>query len=182
MENDAFSAGVLHGGLYNTADIKVLICYILSAIGEPIPANSLVNLLHTNGMANGFEVSDAIASLEKNGQIKVADAEDDAYIVTPAGEEIAATLGSTLSVTVKNRAYDLTLKMLTKYKNAKDTVFEITRENGKSYISCTALDGKAPFFAVKMLLPDESGAEHIKENFLQNSGEIFSTLIEKLTK
>lgn len=182
MENDALSAGVQHGGLFNTADIKILICYVLNVIDEPIPANSLVNLFHANGIANGFEVSDAIYSLEKNGQIECFDKKEDTYVITPSGRDIARELNSTLSVTVKNRAYDATLKMLTQYKNAKDTSFLLTRENGKSYLSCSAIDGGAPFITVKMLLPDEAQAEHIKENFLKNPSDIFSKIIEMLTK
>ena len=182
MENDASSAGVLHGGLFNTAEIKILICYILSVIDEPIPANNLVNLLHTNGIANGFEVSDALYTLEKNGQIKVFDEDEDTYVCTPAGRDVARQLNSTLSATVKSRAYDATLKMLTAYKNAKDTAFEITREGENTYLSCSAIDGGAPFLTVKMLLPDEAQADHIKQKFLENTAEIFSKIIEMLTK
>ena len=37
MENNASSAGVEHGGLFNTSEIRILICYVLSAIDEPGP-------------------------------------------------------------------------------------------------------------------------------------------------
>ena len=41
MKYDAVSAGVSPGGLINTTEIKVLICYILKSVGEPVPANRL---------------------------------------------------------------------------------------------------------------------------------------------
>ena len=182
MGNDAFSAGVLHGGVFGTADLKILICYILSTIEEPVPANKLVNLFHVEGIANGFEVSDALVSLEKNGQIKQVSEKEDAYVITPGGRDIARELSVTLSRTVRNRAYDATLKMMTLYKNARDTRFEITRENGKCYLSCSAIDGDAPFLTVKLLLPDEGQAEYIKEKFLSDPSGIFSKVIEMLTK
>ena len=69
MENDAIGAGVKNGGLFNTAEIKILICYILNAVKEPVPAAMLSNILHFEGIANGFEVSDAMASLAESGHI-----------------------------------------------------------------------------------------------------------------
>lgn len=182
MENDASSAGVLHGGLFGTAEIKILICYILSTIDEPIPAHELANLLHYEGIANGFEVSDALVNLTKNGYIALSDEAEDTYIITAQGRNIAKELNSSLTLTVKERAYNATLKMLTKYKNARSTKFEITKENGKSYLSCSAIDDTVPFFTVKMLLADEGYAQYIKDKFLENPSEIFSKLIEMLTK
>lgn len=182
MENDASGAGVLHGGLFSTAEIKILICYILSAIDEPVPVTELANLLHFEGIANGFEVSDAVVNLWKGGQLAAADEDGETYTVTDAGREISKQLNTSLSLTVKQRAYSAALKMLAKYKNAKNTHFEIIHEQGRTYLACSALDNKAPFITVKMLLADESQAGFIKEKFLENPSEIFSKLIEMLTK
>ena len=182
MENDATGAGVLHGGLFSTAEIKILICYILSAIDEPVPVSELANLLHYEGIANGFEVSDAVVNLSNNGQIAQADEKADTYIITASGKEIARELSTSLSMTVKNRAFAATLKMLTRYKNARDTHFEVTHENGRIYLSCSAIDDGVPFITVKMLLSDEGQAGYIKERFLENPSSIFSKLIEMLTK
>ena len=182
MENNASGAGVLHGGLFSTAEIKILICYILNTIGEPIPVTELANLLHFEGIANGFEVSDAVIALAKDGQITEADQSGETYIITAKGSETASELNSSLSMTVKDRAYVATLKMLTRYKNAKNTAFEITHENGKTYLTCSAIDDGAPFISVKMLLVDEAQAGFIKDKFLANPSEIFSKLIEMLTK
>ena len=83
MENDAIGAGVRNGGLFSTTEIRILICYILNAIKEPVPAMMLSNILHFEGIANGFEVSDAISNLEKNGQIAPVDDESTYYEITP---------------------------------------------------------------------------------------------------
>ena len=46
MEKNASGAGVSRGGLFSTSEIKILICYILSAIDEPVPVDMLANVLH----------------------------------------------------------------------------------------------------------------------------------------
>ncbi len=182
MENNASSAGVEHGGLFNTSEIRILICYVLSAIDEPVPVNMLANILHYEGIANAFEVSDAVVSLADGKLIEQVDAKDDTYIITPSGRDVAATLNTSLSMVVKQRAYLASMKMLARFKNAKDTKFDLTHEGGRTYLTCSALDGDLPFISVKMLITDESQGFFIKERFLENPSQIFSSIIEFLTK
>ena len=182
MENNASSAGVNRGGLFNTADIKILICYILSAVDRPVPVNMLANVLHYEGIANAFEVSDAVVSLTSSGQIEQVDESDDTYIITESGRNIANTLKTSLSLTVRDRAYTAAIKMLSRFQSSKETSFEITKENDSTYITCSALDGNKPFISVKMLVSDDGQAQCIKEKFLSRSPEIYAEILELLTK
>lgn len=93
MEKDALSAGVSKvGGLFSTAEIKILVCYILSALNAPVPGRMLADVLHYEGIANCFEVNDAIAALCESGHLKPADEKDDTYVITDNGRQIADTL------------------------------------------------------------------------------------------
>ena len=182
FERDAASAGVDPvGGLFNTADIKILICYVLSVTQEPLDAAMLSNVLHYEGIANAFEVSDAITSLQKNGMLMESPEKPGCFFVTREGNDVAKTLNTSLAMTVKERACKIALKMLAREKNARESSFEITHENEKTYITCTAHDGTAPFLSVKMLVPDDTQAQFIKEQFLNRAGEIYSGIVKLLT-
>ena len=182
MEHDASSAGVARGGLFSTAEIKILICYILNAIQEPVPVDMLANVLHYEGIANAFEVSDAVVSLANLGQIEAVNESEQTYTVTARGRDTAETLKTSLSSVVKERAYLAVMKMLAKFKNAKDNTFEITKENGATYLSCSAIDGGKPFLTVKLLITDEDQGSYIREKFLENPSKIYSAIIEMLTQ
>ncbi len=182
MNKDASGAGVERGGLFSTAEIKILICYILNAINQPVPAGMLVNVLHFEGIANAFEVSDAIVSLAASGQIVSVDDGDETYSITDSGRDTAETLKSSLSSVVKERAYLAVMKMFARFKNAKDNIFDITHENDATYLSCSALDGGRPFLTVKLLVADESQGNFIKDKFLENPSRIYSKIIEMLTQ
>ncbi len=182
MENDASSAGVNLGGLFGIAEIKILICYIFTTINEPIPANMLANLLHYEGIANGFEVSDAIVSLVRSGHLDLHSKADDTYIITESGKDVAKTLQTSLSYTVKDRACAAAMRMLSRFKNAKDTEIKTTKENGASYVTCSLLDGEKPFMSIKVMVTDENQAHVIKEAFLDDPVTIYKKLIEMLTK
>ncbi len=183
MEKDAVSAGVSEiGGLFSTADIRVLICYILSSIDDAVPGNLLANTLHYEGIANCFEVNDSIAALCKSGQIKLVDEKDDTYVITDSGRNVAETLKTSLSIVVKERAYTAAIKMVSRFKNAKETDIKISREGNKTFITCSAIDDDTPFMSVKLLVSDEEQALHIKEKFLNDPTKIYSTIIDLLTK
>ena len=182
MEPDAVSAGVSPGGLFNSAEIKILICYILSNIDDPVPGQELANVLHYEGIANCFEVNEAIASLVKSGQLAPVDPQDDTYSITESGRDVAETLKTSLPYTVKEKGYLAALKMVSRFKNAKDTEITISKEDEKTYITCSALDGDKAFMTVKLLVADENQAMCIKERFLNDSSDIFSGIIDLLTK
>ncbi len=182
MEKNASGAGVARGGLFSTSEIKILICYILSAIDEPVPVDMLANVLHYEGLANAFEVSDAVVSLSLSGQIVATDSCEQIYCITDSGRNTAATLKSSLSSVVKERAYLAVMKMFAKFKNAKDNTFEITHENGATYLSCSAIDNGKAFLTVKLLITDEDQAGFIREKFLENPSAIYSKIIEMLTQ
>ena len=183
MERDAISAGVSKiGGLFSTADIRILICYILSSVRQPVPGTMLGEVLHHEGIANIFEVSDSLAFLTDSGHIKELDDENGSYIVTDSGRNVAETLKNNLSSVVKQRAYAAVMKMLSRIRNARETDFKITNENGRMYITCSALDNKAPFLSVKLLVSDEDQALFVKDKFLDRAPEIYSKLIEMITK
>ena len=182
MERDAASAGVSKiGGLFNTAEIKILVCYIFSSINSPIPGRMLADTLHYEGIANCFEVNDAIAVLCKSGHLKPEDGADDIYTVTDAGRQIAETLKTTLPIAVKERAYKAALKMVSRFRNSKESITEISHEDGKTYITCSATDHGKPFISIKLLVADEEQALYIKDRFLNNSN-IYSEIIELITK
>ena len=182
MERDAVSAGVSEiGGLFSTAEVRILICYIISSINCPVPGNQLANTLHYEGIANCFEVNDSIASLCKSGHLELVDKDDDTYIITQSGRSIAETLKTSLSYTVKDRAYNAAVKMVAQFRNAKESDIKITKENGKMFITCSALDGNEPFMSVKLLVSDEEQAHYIRDRLL-NDHTIYSQIIEILTK
>ena len=73
MDPNAFLAGVEPGGLRNTGDIGILICYILDTIGTAIGKDDLIDIIQENGLANYFEVSSALSELIKLNNVKYCD-------------------------------------------------------------------------------------------------------------
>ena len=62
-EFDAFSQGVEPGGLRSKTQIKLLINYLVENIKEPINTSVIIEALQLHGLANYFEVTQAIDDL-----------------------------------------------------------------------------------------------------------------------
>ncbi len=182
MQFDAVSAGVSHGGLVNTTEIKVLICYILKSVKEPVPASKLCEVLYYDGIANNFEVSDCIESLIKNGNIICVDENEQTYTTTASGNNVADTLKATVPLSVREKACKSTLKMIADIRNAKETDISIVRQGENTFITCSALDNGNPVMSVQLLVSDESQAVSIKNKFLENPAEIYSKIIDLFTE
>ncbi len=175
MEFDAFSAGVKPGGLISRSEIRILVCYILSRVDQPVPENRLQEVLHFEGIANYFEVGDAIAHLSEYGHIEnVGDGNGgDAFTITDSGRDIANTLERSVPITVRDRAITAVNRLLTRIRIEKETKIEITPADPGYSISCAFLEGKTELMCIRLQLPDEDSALRVKEHFLENAMEIY---------
>lgn len=182
MEFDALMQGVAPGGLVSSSEIKVLICYILKSVNEPVPATKLCELLNYEGIANAFEVSDNIESLLQNKHIIRVDSEEEAYTTTASGNGIAETLKTSVPISVREKACRATFKMLSRIRNTKETDIAITREGENTFITCSALDNNAVIMSVKLMVTDENQAVSIKNKFLDDPSEIYSKIVDLFTE
>lgn len=182
LEFDAVSAGVSPGGLVSSSQIKILICYILKTVNEPVNATELCELLNYEGIANVFEVSDNIEALLKSNHICCVNGDEKLYTVTKTGIDIADTLKTSVPISVRDKACLATLKMLAKKRNMKETDIAITREGDKTFITCSALEGSNAIISVKLMVSDEAQAIAIKNNFIENPSRIYSKIIDLFTE
>lgn len=179
LEIDATNAGVAFGGLVSTDEIRILICYILDTVGEPIPSQRLSELLHYEGIANYFEVSSAFASLFENGHIEKRD--DDCYAITESGRNIANTLKTSVPLSVRDKTYALAVRMLSRIKYTEETKIDITPSGNGFNIRCAVVEGESELMSVGLYVGDKAQAMNIKERFLEDPTKVYSGIIELLT-
>ena len=85
MQNDAFTAGVEPGGLQSKDEIRILLCYLLTSVGVPLHKEAILQSVQANGLANYFEVTDALEALCENGNLTRG--KDGAYCATEQARE-----------------------------------------------------------------------------------------------
>lgn len=179
MIRDAFDAGVEPGGLHSTGEIKLLICYLLCAVDEPMSRESIVTVLCGNGMANFFNICTAIESLLELQNLS-EDAEN-RLTVTPVGRHAVATLQDSLPYTLRERSVISARKLLKRLRNEQENAVTITREEHGCTVTCTVGHTATPLMSLSLLVGDEEQAERIRERFLDDPLSVYRDVIETIT-
>ncbi len=183
MQYDAFDAGIELGGLRNRDDIRLLICYLLKSVEAPMTRQMLNEAMQEDGLANYFEVGQAIEELLKTGNITADILEDEEVIsVTSKGREAAELLQTSLPRTVREKAVNSAIRLTTRAKIERENKIEVKKEeNGGYTITFTLFDRDTELMKLSVYVVDSLQLEQVKKNFIDDPVKVYSTIITSLT-
>ena len=176
---DAFSGGVLPGGLRTQNDIRILICYLLKGIGAPISDEDLTKAISDMGFANYFEVKDAISSLLDNGRIKKGAGAD--LIICESGLQIAQLLNTTLPLSIRSKALQATVQLLASARRQRENHVDIEKTSEGYLVHCHISGGSINLMTISLYVPDKKQAQFVKQSFHRDPGKIYELLLGALT-
>ena len=178
MEFDAFSVG-RPGGLLSRSDIKLLICYLLSSIPEPLERQHLAGILQDNSLANYFEVIDISEELISQGHLTARKGPDDSVLlsVTDSGRETAEELELSLPLTVREKAVKAAVRLLSRLRLERENRVEIEDAPDGCYVTCHVSDGKQELMSLRLRVADRLQAETVKEQFLENPARVYQGVL-----
>lgn len=183
MEYDAFDAGIELGGLRNRDDIRLLVCYLLKSVDAPMTRQMLNDAMQEDGLANYFEVGQAIEELLKTGNISADIADDEEVLsVTDKGREAAELLQTSLPKTVREKAVNSAIRLTTRAKIERENKIEVKKEeNGGYNITFTLFDRDTELMKLSIFVADSLQLEQVKQNFIDDPVKVYSTIITSLT-
>lgn len=179
MTGDVFFSGVEPGGLYSSQEIKILICYMLNSVGEPMPLRAVTDILAGHGMANFFEVGAAVDELLRRHQLE-EDGEE-RLVLTDAGRQTASTLFSLVPYTLRERSVQAALHLMTRIRRERENTVDIERLERGCQVTCTMKDADRPLLSFSLMVGDDMQAKLIKERFLEDPILLYRSLIAVLT-
>ena len=170
--NDAFTAGVRPGGLTDSTEIRLLLCYLVKNAG-PITRTEIENALMEEALVNYFEIT----------QQKLVTLTDGRYTITEKGRKVAQELAYDLPRSVRERAVAAVLRCQTwARKEAKYSASITEKADGHCSIRCTVKGLDEDLFCLDLGTPDRLTAELVKKQFILKGNEIYQLLINKLTE
>ena len=183
MDFDAFDQGIELGGLRNREDIRLLICYLLKTIDKPIEKAQLNDAVLENGLANYFEINQAIGELLANAGIDSVIVDDDeCLVILPKGREIAENLETSLPKTVRERAVNSAIKLMTYKKAERDNEVLIEKtEDGGCNVTLSFKSDNDELMRLTIYAGDNMQAQLIKEHYLEDPIKLYSSIITALT-
>ncbi len=169
---DVFSAGVQPGGLYTSQEIKILLCYMLHTVHQPMLRDEVTDILVSGEMANYFAIEEAIEELLRLQHLVT---DERRYIATTAtGAEIGESLFTRVPYTLRERSVEAALALLKRRRVEQDNKVDIRRlEDGGCEVTCTVLDQGRTLLSVTLRVADEYQAAQIRENFLSDPSFLY---------
>jgi hypothetical protein len=170
MDFDAFTGGVEPGGLRTKNEIRILICYLLSSVDAPLSKDDILSIIQDNGLANYFEVTDALAELTEHGNVMISGENRELCEASETAKLIAKQLDSALPHSVRDKAVAAAINLLAKTKRERENKVEIQKDEHGYRVACHISGGDMELMSFTLHVPDRYQAEMVKEQF-QNSPE-----------
>ena len=177
---DAFTAGVEPGGLNTSQEIKILLCYMLHTVNQPMLRSEVVDIILAHGMANYFDTEEAIDELLRLQHLTESD--DHRIATTVTGGQIGDSLSVRIPYTLRERSVRAALDLLRRHQVEKDNKVTINKlPQGGCDVTCTVEDNGAALLSVTLRLADEWQAGQIREHFLQDPAMLYRSILSVLT-
>lgn len=177
MTQPAFTAGVRPGGLTDSTQIRILICYIVRHF-SPVTAQEMQDTLWGAQLVNYFELCDALSELTRLGHLSE---QEDGYHTTSTGTIMANDLATAVPRSVRDRAMDAMLKLRARQLKAQQNRAEIRAYGSECLLRCKIDDLGRTLLDCTLAFPDLELAEHARERFIENGDAIYQLLVAGLT-
>ncbi|ARP50761.1 MULTISPECIES: DUF4364 family protein [Caproicibacterium] len=177
MAYDAFTAGVEPGGLRTREEIRILLCYLLSSVNAPLSRDDILQCVQGMGLANYFEVTDALQELTENGNLLL---QDGCYIASAQAHEIACQLDTALPISVRDKAVKAAVSLLAQARRKRENAVEITKCGQGYQVYCHISGGKGDLMSFTLAVPEKRQAELIQNNFQASPERVYQMLLALL--
>ena len=184
MAFDTFDEGIVPGGMRSKYEIRILICYLLNSIKEPVSKEIIVDSICEESLANYFETSSCFDDLIEKGNIieEGSDGDIKTYTVSENGVMIANQLDTILAYTVKEKAYDCAINLLAQKKKERENSVEIVKTDMGYNVNCKISGGNLDLLSFSIFAPDMPQAQIIKKNFYDNPTNFYKVILAMLTQ
>ena len=173
-----FTAGVVPGGLTETSQIKILICYVVASLPGPLSGDGLLEALSGKGYANYFECAGALSELLDAEHLELDGS--GRYNITKSGREIASLLAADVALTVRERVLSYAQVIERREVNMQSCRALITRCEKGWKLRGTVSDSSGEIFAVEAVFPSVESAQRARDRFLDNAEDIVMNSLETL--
>ena len=176
---EAFTAGVKPGGLTDSTEIRILLCYLIKTAG-PVTRQTLEGALLQEELVNYFEFAGALGELEHQQLVTV---DGKGYKITEKGAKVADTLAEDLPRSVRESAILAVIRLQSWAHRAAQNHAAVERDaNGYKVVCIIRDEGQPESFRLELAMPDALTAEEVKNRFIARGSQIYMSFLEKLTQ
>ena len=179
MERNAFTQGIRPGGLTDSYEVTVLVCYVLDQMSVPLTIEQLEECILKDGLANYFEFAQAFGRLQNDGHIlKVVDKDKvERFRLSNQGAEAARTFYDSLPATVRQMAVEAGRIALLRQRREKEILTEIEKTEDGYKMTIRMTDIGTDLLSVSMFLPTKEECDAVQKRFRSDPAFIYQSIL-----
>lgn len=179
MDRKAFTQGIRPGGLTDSYEVTVLVCYILDQAEQPLSHALLQEAVLKDGLANYFEFAQAFGHLQQEGHIIQEPGKDqnEVYRLTQKGAQAARVFYDSLPTTVRQMAVEAVRIALLRQRREKEILTEIEKTADGYKMTIRMTDIGSDLLSVSMFLPTKEECEAVQKRFRSDPAYIYQSIL-----
>lgn len=178
MDFDSMFAGIEPGGMTDAYEIKILICYLLYVLKEPITKEQMDTVLQGNHLVNYFSYSSAYKELLKSGHISTEERDGkQLLILNKFGRDTALLLKSSLPLSVRDKVVSAGMELIAEIKRDKEREVLVEKTADGYMVRLRLHDGELELLQVSFFAPDAEQAELIRQQFTDRTAQIYQGIV-----
>ena len=183
METDIFKAGVKPGAPDTQLEVKMLLCYLLSALGRPISFDRLYEALSGQGLVNYFELAHIMDKLLETGHItQKPEPPPGGYTTTALGAQAGKEFRNKLPFTVREKSLSACERLLAQeHRLSQVEITQTPRESGGFDLELALPGEEGQLVSVRVFAPTAQDCENLRRRFLNAPLTVYKGIIALLT-
>lgn len=159
--------------------VKILICYLLYELKEPVDSEQLYEISVDSGIINYFFFQEAISELIKNDTILSSFDENNAltYSLTAKGKIFALEFKGYVGKSLRDRMMYSALQYFSRKKSNDNVSVEYLEQEHGCYVRFVCHGEKKDLIDMKIYAPNMSQAKLLGEKIMKNPNGFYERII-----
>lgn len=179
MKYNAFIGGVQPGGLTNDFEVKILVCFLLEKIGQPLSFEQINEILQRTGFVNYFEFAEAMSELHRTKHIETTLSQkgETLFDITEIGIATAQTFSKTLPLTVREKTVEAARDLIQMQKRLEEIEVRYKAVADGYILSIKMKDIGSDLMNLSLFLPSEDDCVAIRERIYSDPALLYQTIL-----
>jgi len=167
------------GIIYDKNEIKVLILFVMSRLGEPVTLEILTELAMCDESISYFDVTECISKLLKTKHLYLT---GNKYSLTPKGIRNGEILEKDLPYCVRTKAEEAAAHIhAAQSRNAMIKTSTTAGPSGGFNVELSVSDGVGDILSLNLFVASIELANRVEKGFRKNAERVYHAIIEVIT-
>ena len=163
----------------NDFEVKILICFLLKKIEQPLSFDQVNEILQKTGFVNYFEFVEAVSELQKTEHVFSAKNEEGETVLglSEIGEAMAQTFHHTLPLTVREKTVEAARELIRMQAQLEETEVRYHAVEDGYLLTMKMKDIGTDLMDLSVFVPSEDECVEIRERIYADPLLLYKTLL-----